>query len=58
MGDENYKEKYKEAAEADVASIEVGDSSADVEAKVLGLAHLTGVPSEVANDADESGIKA
>ena len=51
MSDEN---KYKEAAEKDVASIEVGDSPSQIESKILGLGDLTGLPDEEAEDADEA----
>ena len=52
MADDN---KYKETAEADVASVKPGDSPTDVESKVLGLTHLSGRPS---TDAAEGAISA
>jgi hypothetical protein len=51
MSDE---EKYKETADADVASIEVGDSPTDVESKVLGLTHISGQPSDDAVEGEKS----
>jgi hypothetical protein len=46
--------KYKETAEADVASVEVGDSPTDVESKVLGLTHISGQPSHDAKEGEKS----
>jgi hypothetical protein len=46
--------KYKEQAEADVASVEAGDSPTDVESKVLGLTHLSGQPSKDAAEGEKS----
>jgi hypothetical protein len=51
MSDEN---KYKQTADEDVASIEVGDSATDVESKVLGLTHISGQPSHDAAEGEQS----
>ena len=51
MSDTN---KYKEQADADVASVEVGDTPSDVEAKVIGLTHIAGVPSHDAEDSEQA----
>jgi hypothetical protein len=47
-------DKNKETAEADVASVEVGDTPTDVESKVLGLTHLSGQPSHDAKEGEKS----
>jgi hypothetical protein len=47
MSDTN---KYRDAAEKDVASIEVGDSPSEIESKILGLGELSGLPDEEAED--------
>ena len=47
--------KYREAAERDVASIKPGDTPTEVESKVLGLTHVSGSPDEESKDADEVG---
>jgi len=51
MSNEN---KSKETADADVESIEVGDTPSDVESKVLGLTHISGQPSHDAKEGEES----
>jgi len=51
MSDSN---KYKDSAEKDVASIEVGDSPTEVESKILGLGGLSGLPDEQADDAEDA----
>ena len=51
MSDDN---KYKEQADADVASVESGDSPSDVESKVLGLSHVSGQPSKNAAQGEAS----
>jgi hypothetical protein len=51
MSDDN---KYKEQADADVASVEPGDSPTDVESKVLGLTHVSGQPSHDAAEGEKS----
>jgi hypothetical protein len=54
MSDAN---KYKDAAEKDVASIEVGDSPSEVESKILGLGDLSGLPDEQADDAEDASAE-
>jgi len=56
--DQDFEARQKETAETDVASVEVGDSPSDVEAKVIGLTHIAGVPSHDAKDADEADSEA
>jgi hypothetical protein len=48
------EEKYKEQAEADVASVQVGDNPTEVESKVLGRHRFFGGPSENAEGAEET----
>ena len=47
--------KYKETAEAGIASVKPGDNPTDVESKLLGLTHPSGRPS---TDAAEGPISA
>jgi hypothetical protein len=54
MSDDNGYRKYKEQADADVESVEAGDSPSDVESKVLGLTHVSGAPSVNAKQGEES----
>jgi hypothetical protein len=56
--EQNFAARQQETAEADVASVDVGDSPSDVEAKVIGLTHIAGVPSHDAKDADEADSEA
>jgi hypothetical protein len=51
MSDTN---KYKEQADADVESVEAGDTPTDVESKVLGLTHVSGQPSRDAKEGEKS----
>jgi hypothetical protein len=51
MSDDN---KYKEQADADVESVEAGDTPTDVESKVLGLTHVSGKPSRDATEGEKS----
>ncbi|HEY1531713.1 MAG TPA: hypothetical protein VGF80_12910 [Galbitalea sp.] len=50
----NDDNKYRETAEADVASVEVGDTPSDVESKVIGLTHISGQPSHNAAEGEKS----
>ncbi len=52
--DQSFAERANETAEADVASVEVGDTPSDVESKVMGLTHIGGVPSHDAEDSEEA----
>jgi hypothetical protein len=52
--DHGFAERAKETAEADVASVEVGDTPTDVESKLMGLTHVGGVPSHDAEDSEEA----
>jgi hypothetical protein len=54
MSDDNGYKKYKEQADADVESVEAGDSPSDVESKVMGLTHLSGAPSHNAKEGEKS----
>ena len=51
MSDTN---KYQEQADADVASVEAGDTPTDVESKVLGLTHVSGQPSHDAAEVEKT----
>lgn len=54
MSEANSYDKAKASADADVESIEVGDTASDIESKVLGITHISGTPSHQAEDADEA----
>jgi hypothetical protein len=51
MSDTNHDRKV---ADEDVASVKVGDSPSDVESKVLGITHISGAPTEHAEDSEEA----
>jgi hypothetical protein len=46
--------EYRDQADRDVASIAPGDTPTEVESKVLGLGHISGLPDEAAKDADDA----
>jgi hypothetical protein len=53
VSDEKHYDHDRESADADVDSIQEGDTASDIESKLLGMTHISGNPSHDADDADE-----